>query len=399
MEYRPLGECVETVIDHRGLTPKKLQGDWSQVGYRAISAKNIKNGMLVNEGSMKRVDSVLYKRWMTEEIERGSIFITSEAPFGEVLYWDSDEKLVLSQRVFGLKARSSICDARYLYYWMRCPYFQRELMGRSTGTTVTGLRQPELLKCAVAVPDLEVQKKMACALSIIDRKIALNNRLNDYLDEYASALFEDWISRCTETATIGDIAQEILDYTKYSGPYVKLINSSDVTEGIFPDPEPVENKDLKGHFKKRFKKHDILYSEIRPRNHHYGYVMFDAVDWISTTRLMVIRNRPEKISSVLLYYYLKSRPVTEEFTLKTETRSGTFPQGKYIDMAAIEVPYLPVEKQAGIAQSITTILETIYANQAENERLVKLRDTLLPKLMSGEMNVSKIALPAHSNNH
>ena len=181
MEYRPLGECVETVIDHRGLTPKKLQGDWSQVGYRAISAKNIKNGMLVNEGSMKRVDSVLYKRWMTEEIERGSIFITSEAPFGEVLYWDSDEKLVLSQRVFGLKVRSSICDARYLYYWMRCPYFQRELMGRSTGTTVTGLRQPELLKCAVAVPDLEVQKKMACALSIIDRKIALNNRLNDYL--------------------------------------------------------------------------------------------------------------------------------------------------------------------------------------------------------------------------
>ena len=119
MEYRLLGECVETVIDHRGLTPKKLQGDWSQVGYRAISAKNIKNGMLVNEGSMKRVDSVLYKRWMTEEIERGSIFITSEAPFGEVLYWDSDEKLVLSQRVFGLKARSSICDARYLYYWMR----------------------------------------------------------------------------------------------------------------------------------------------------------------------------------------------------------------------------------------------------------------------------------------
>ena len=219
------------------------------------------------------------------------------------------------------------------------------------------------------------------------------------MDEYASALFEDWISRCTETATIGDIAQEILDYTKYSGPYVKLINSSDVTEGIFPDPEPVENKDLKGHFKKRFKKHDILYSEIRPRNHHYGYVMFDAVDWISTTRLMVIRNRPEKISSALLYYYLKSRPVTEEFTLKTETRSGTFPQGKYVDMAAIEVPYLPVEKQAGIAQSITTILETVYANQAENERLVKLRDTLLPKLMSGEMNVSKIALPAHSNNH
>ena len=83
MKYKPLEECVETVIDHRGLTPKKLQGDWSQVGYRAISAKNIKNGILVNEGSMKRVDSALYKRWMTEEIERGYIFITSEALSGK----------------------------------------------------------------------------------------------------------------------------------------------------------------------------------------------------------------------------------------------------------------------------------------------------------------------------
>lgn len=215
---------------------------------------------------------------------------------------------------------------------------------------------------------------------------------NDYLDEYATALFEEWISRCTETTTIGDIAQEVLDYTKLDEPLVKLINSSDVTEGAFPNPEPVENKDLKGHFKKRFRKHDVLYSEIRPRNHHYGYVMFDADDWISTTRLMVIRNRPEKVSSGLLYFYLKSKPVTDEFTLKTETRSGTFPQGKYVDMAAIEVPYLPIEEQSEIAKSIATVLEAIYINQIENERLAELRDALLPKLMSGEIDVSKVDL-------
>lgn len=211
-------------------------------------------------------------------------------------------------------------------------------------------------------------------------------------------MFEEWLSYCTEITTIGDIAQEILDYTKLDEPLVKLLNSSDVTEGVFPNPNPVENKNLKGHFKKRFKKHDILYSEIRPRNHHYGYVMFDADDWVSTTRLMVIRSRPEKIFSGLLYYYLKSKPVTDEFTLKTETRSGTFPQGKYIDMAAIEVPFSPVVEQVGIAESIAATLGAIYANQIENLRLAELRDALLPKLMSGEIDVSQVDV-TQLNNH
>ena len=173
---------------------------------------------------------------------------------------------------------------------------------------------------------------------------------------------------------------------------MQLINSSDVTDGVFPDPKPIENKNLKGHFKKRFKTHDVLYSEIRPRNRHFGYVMFDADNWISTTRLMVIRNRPDKISSGLLYYYLKSDAVTDEFTLKTETRSGTFPQGKYKDMAGIKVPYLPVDEQKEIAAQIAAVLEVIHNNQLENDKLAALRDVLLSKLMSGEIDVSKIDL-------
>lgn len=181
MECRPLGECIESVIDHRGLTPKKLGGDWAHSGHRALSAKNIKNGVLVQEGSMNRVRDEMYYRWMTEEVERGDVFITSEAPFGEVLYWDSDEKLVLSQRIFGLKVNRDICDSRYLYYWMRSPFFQGELRGRATGTTVTGLRQPELLKCMVHLPPRDAQATIAHILGTIDDKIMLNNQINGYL--------------------------------------------------------------------------------------------------------------------------------------------------------------------------------------------------------------------------
>lgn len=304
--------------------------------------------------------------------------------------------LTTNQACCNLEIDPSIADYRYIYYWLKS---RNDLLTNLTnGGAQQNLNAQIIKNLEINLPSIGIQARIANHLSLLDDKIELNNQLNDYLDEYATALFEEWLSYCTEITTIGDIAQEILDYTKLDEPLVKLLNSSDVTEGVFPNPNPVENKNLKGHFKKRFKKHDILYSEIRPRNHHYGYVMFDADDWVSTTRLMVIRSRPEKIFSGLLYYYLKSKPVTDEFTLKTETRSGTFPQGKYIDMAAIEVPFSPVVEQVGIAESIAATLGAIYANQIENLRLAELRDALLPKLMSGEIDVSQVDV-TQLNNH
>ena len=120
--------------------------------------------------------------------------------------------------------------------------------------------------------------------------------------DLGKSYFEDFISNCDGEFAIKDISDEILDYTKNKKDKVKLLNSSDVTENIFPKVEFVDNKDLKGHFKKRFKKHDILYSQIRPRNHHYGYVLLDdSENYLASTRFMVVRNKKEKVSSSLLY--------------------------------------------------------------------------------------------------
>lgn len=288
-------------------------------------------------------------------------------------------------------------DKQYVYWSLRTPQYRAYCKARGTGTTNMSLSRSDFLDWEIPAKS-KTRNGLISLFECIETKIELNNQINDYLDEYSTTLFENWLSRCTNVVTIGEIAEEILDYSKLNGPFAKLINSSDVTEGVFPSPKPIENKDLKGHFKKRFRKYDILYSEIRPRNHHYGYVMFEADDWISTTRLMVIRNKPSMISSGLLYYYLKSNCVTDEFTLKTETRSGTFPQGKYVDMASIKVPYSPVEMQGEIANKIASVLKAIHVNQTENEKLNELRNILLPKLMSGDIDVSKVDI-TQLNNH
>lgn len=170
-------DVISLVIDYRGKTPKKLGGDWSEYGYRALSAKNVKTGKIVQSDTIRFVSEDMYKKWMKDEIERGDIFITSEAPFGQIFFWDSDEKIVLSQRLFAVRTKKEFYN-KYIYFYMTTPLFQAELENRSTGTTVTGLRQPELLKTTICAPTYENQVKIADFLYDIEKKINVNEEIN-----------------------------------------------------------------------------------------------------------------------------------------------------------------------------------------------------------------------------
>ncbi len=175
-----LSDAVELIIDYRGKTPKKLGGDWCDEGYRVLSAKNIKTGQIVQKDAIRYVDEELYYKWMKEEIKRGDILVTSEAPFGQIYYWDSDEKIVLSQSLFAMRIKKEF-DSRYIYHYRTTSLFYEELSARAIGTTVIGLRQPELMKCKITYPNLGTQKKISAILCAFDRKKNVNMLINDNL--------------------------------------------------------------------------------------------------------------------------------------------------------------------------------------------------------------------------
>jgi len=79
-EVKKLGEIIDKLIDYRGKTPKKLGGDWSSTGYKVLSAKNVKKGKIINNESIRYINEDLYKKWMKDEIQKGDILLTSEAP-------------------------------------------------------------------------------------------------------------------------------------------------------------------------------------------------------------------------------------------------------------------------------------------------------------------------------
>lgn len=276
----------------------------------------------------------------------------------------------------------------FLYYWFLSPKARFLIDTKAIGSTQKALTIETLKKFEILLPSEEIQNRIVAILKSLDDKIEVNRRINENLEQQAQALFKSWLKDCEDEVTIGDLSLNITDYTKCEQKQVVLINSSDVTEGRFDHHNLSENKNLKGHFKKRFLKGDILYSQVRPRNRHWGYCTFNADNYLASTQLMVIRNKKEIIPSILLYQYLIDNNVWMDFTLRTETRSGTFPQGNYEDLSAIKVPFDTNVKE--ISDNLENIYSLIYKNVESSRRLASLRDTLLPKLMSGELRVGDV---------
>lgn len=174
-----------------------------------------------------------------------------------------------------------------------------------------------------------------------------------------------------EKMTVGDLCDTISDTYRGEDKEVILINTSDVLEGKVLNHQVVENKNLKGQFKKTFKENDILYSEIRPANKRYAFVDFgDTDNYIASTKLMVLRPRKDVVRPRFLFSFLSSKSVLEELQQLAETRSGTFPQITFTSELAptlINVPDL--ETQDRIVGILDVIERKISTNAEINKNL------------------------------
>ena len=122
-------------------------------------------------------------------------------------------------------------------------------------------------------------------------------------------IMAEWIE-----CTIGDLCSTISDTYKGNDEKVVLVNTSAVLEGKVLNHTAVLNKNLKGQFKKTFKKYDILYSEIRPANKRFAFVDFENTsNYIASTKLMVLRHN-DKVLPEFLYAILKSKSTTRIYT-------------------------------------------------------------------------------------
>lgn len=201
-----LGESLEVLIDHRGKTPRKLGTDFVDSGVAVASAILVKNGRL-DLSEARFVDEATWRRWMGVPTRTGDVVLTSEAPLGRVGRVTTDEPLVLGQRLYGLRGKVGVLNSGYLFYALQTDQVQADLLGRSTGTTVFGIRQSALRQVVIPAPPFEEQRAIAEVLGALDDKIAANGRTVSTLLDLTVAHFGWAVREATLGATtFGDMA-------------------------------------------------------------------------------------------------------------------------------------------------------------------------------------------------
>ena len=202
---------------------------------------------------------------------------------------------------------------------------------------------------------------------------------------------EEW-----KECTIGDVCNTISDTYRGNAKDVVLINTSDVLEGKCLNHQKTPNKNLKGQFKKTFQQGDILYSEIRPANKRYAYVNFAPKDYIASTKLMVIRHN-DKITPQYLFYILTNDVIIRELQMIAESRSGTFPQVTFSELANFSISLPSISQQKEIVAVLKSFDSKIDLNRRINDNLEQQAQALFnyyfidtPELL-GEFSVGSLA--------
>ena len=182
---------------------------------------------------------------------------------------------------------------------------------------------------------------------------------------------EEW-----KTYKIGEICESVSDTYRGKALDVVLVNTSDVYDGVCLNHTFVPNKDLKGQFKKTFKRNDILYSEIRPANRRFAFIDFEPENYIASTKLMVIRCS-ELVRPRYLYHYLKRQEMLDELQALAESRSGTFPQITFSELALFEISLPNLATQDKIVAAIDCFDDKIALNNRINHNLEEQADCLI----------------------
>ncbi|WP_201612146.1 restriction endonuclease subunit S [Psychrobacter immobilis] len=358
-------------------------------------------------------------------------------------------RYILSSNQMRLRVDPLKALPAYIYYVVSSPQTIEKIIRDSDCTGVPKINLEYLRKFPVKLPDLKTQKAIAHILGSLDDKIELNHQMNETLEAMAQALFKSWfvdfdpvidnalaagnaipdefmdraeqrkaiekkdnseiqslfpdefefteemgwIPRGWGIKRISDLVESVsITYPLKTVNEVIFLNTGDILAGKFLHKNYSDASSLPGQAKKSIKRDDILYSEIRPKNKRYAYVNFEADDYVVSTKLMVLRS-VSSVKSLFSYFYLKQESVVLDLQYMAEDRSGTFPQITF-DVLSQLMLTLPSEKALVdyfTDQVLVPYHNKIYKNEENSENLAKLRDTLLPKLMSGELRIADAA--------
>jgi type I restriction enzyme, S subunit len=406
-EYR-LGDIAD-FIDYRGKTPQKTIS-----GVPLITAKIVKNGVIQEPTEFISFED--YPKWMVRGLPKvGDVVLTTEAPLGEVAQI-IDASYALAQRIITIRGHENVIHNGFLKYFLKSETGQARLKERETGTTVTGIKSSELKNVIITAPDYPIQLSIASILSSLDDKIELNNAINKNLEALAQALFKQWfvdfefpneeglpykssggamveseqgmIPKGWRFGVLDKIAILKKESVKpFSQPDSKYFYFSlpEFDNGKIPSSESGSNI-LSSKY--RVFPYSVLVSKLNPRIPRIWPVINCPKNSVCSTEFQVIKPREDNFFSFIVCL-ASSMDFTKSLQSKVTGTSSSHQRVNPKDIINHEMVIPKLESMQSFNEVIYPMFRLIEDSREENISLTSLRDTLLPKLISGELEINQ----------
>ena len=387
-----------------------------------INGNNLKDGRISIKNDTKRVpysEANKYKK----PLNNRTILVSINGTIGNVAKY-RDEKCILGKSACFFNVKENV-DLNFIYYVVANQQFKNTITQLATGTTIKNVSLETMRNYTFCIPPLSIQKQIGKILSSLDDKIELNRRINDNLEQQAQALFKSWfvdfepfkegkfvdseLGMIPEGWRIGTLNELIIstlggDWGKEDaiGNYVKKVSC--IRGADIPEIRQGNRGDMptrfilnKNFLNKALKAEDLVVeisggspTQSTGRICQISDTLLKKYDDVVICTNFCRAIKTKHPYSQFIYYlwgYLYKRGVM--FLYENGT-TGI----KNLDINGLlekEIIVIPdentVHKYTGLCNLFSQIVQS---NGYESERLVKLRDTLLPKLMSGELKINDI---------
>jgi len=397
-----LKDAGVSLIDCEHKTPSA-----KETGYPYVAIPQIKNGRIDLSG-VRLINSEDYEVWTRKAKPKAhDVVLSRRCNPGETAVVPPDLEFALGQNLVLLRADGKKMFPPFLRWIVRGPEWREQIVKYlNTGAIFDSLKCVDIPNFKLSVPDLPTQIRIAAILSALDDKIELNRRTNATLEAIAQAIFKEWfvdfrfpgatgemqdselgpIPKGWRVYRLGDLINSISVTHKFEKNEAIFLNTSDIEAGRVLHHDYSKVEFLPGQAKKSIKKMDILFTEIRPANRRFALVDFDANDYVVSTKLMVLRVKAD-IHPVIIYDYLTNKETLNWLQHLAESRSGTFPQITFDHVKELKLALPQTDLLSAYSHLSWDKFKKIKANEKQTEILSSIRDTLLPKLMSGEIEV------------
>ena len=379
-----ISDLLDKTIDNRGKTPPVVNEGYPLLEINCIAGKDkFPDYSLIK----KYVSSETYRSWFRSgHPKRGDILIPTVGTLDAISVMDRDD-CCIAQNLVAFRCNPNICDNEFLYYLLCDPTVRLRVLQLDIGAVQPSIKVPHLKGLEVEIPPLTIQKKIACILNTLDSKIYLNKKINENLLQQAGAIFNKFYDESSNQQPFTSLIDVLGGGTPktgnpdfWDGP-IPFFTPKDVgTPYTFQTEKYITESGLT-HCNSRLYQKDTTFVTARGT---VGKVSLAGTPMAMNQSCYALAS--ETVDPLLVYFYVLKAVAS----LKNKASGAVFDAIVTRDFDGETINVLSDDDAKYELAIIKPMMEAIHNNIEENIRLVALRDSLLPRLMSGELDVSEL---------